>query len=406
MTHTTERFTTVAVTLLLAAGLIAAGPAFVAGQESLPAAYSGSVTINGDPAPTGVTVIAKVDGAQYGSITVTSEGQYGSPGDNEYLTVQGDDVDTGDEVTFFVNGDSFSETQVNTDPSSITWESGDVATVDLSVSGIDLGDDGDGGDGGGGGGGGGDSAPAPQPDVEGDATAESSFDGRTLSTQVETASAGSSVTSSLNDNTVDDNLQNTGASLNSLRTTFANDVTDASIDTTYSATNPSDTVPDLSSQTNADEVAYVNVDNNVAEDDIDSVTFEFSVSRDRLSSAGLSPDEVSLYRYNGDEYTELDTSVGSEGDDRVTYTAESPGLSVFAIGESSEQVTDTATPVPDTATPVPDTATPAPDTATPEPDVESPVPDDDGGLSPILIGGVVIVVLAIAVGAYLAFGRE
>jgi hypothetical protein len=176
-------------------------------------------------------------------------------------------------------------------------------------------------------------------------------------------------------------------------------VTDASFDTTYSATNPSDDVPGLP----ANAIAYVNVDTNVAEDDLNRVIFEFSVSRDRLSEAGLEPDGVALYRFNDGEYTELDATVESEGDDRITYTAESPGLSVFAIGAASEQVT--ATPEPDTATPEPDTPVPEPDTDTAQPDVESPAPPDDGP-GAVLIGGVVIVVLAVAVGAYLAFGRE
>jgi PGF-pre-PGF domain-containing protein len=59
------------------------------------------------------------------------------------------------------------------------------------------------------------------------------------------------------------------------------------------------------------------------------------VSRDRLSSAGLRPEDVALYRFNDGEYTEYDASVESEGDDRITYIVESPGLSVFTIGEAT-----------------------------------------------------------------------
>jgi PGF-pre-PGF domain-containing protein len=399
----------VSTLLVVAAALSVGGAAMVSAQE-LPASYYGDVEIEGEPASDGIEVIAAVNGEDRGSLTVEDGSYGGSSSTDEKLLVQGDDIESGDEVTFYINGDDIKRTQVDsTDPSTVEWSAGEIQQVDLTVDSVeevdDGDDDGDGGGGGGGGGGGAAPAPAPAPEIEGDAVAQSSFDGRTLSTQIESASAGSSVTASLNDDTVNNNLQNTGAALNSLTTTLANDVSNANVDTTYSATNPSEDVPDLSSQTNAEEVAYVNVDTNVEEDDIDSVTFEFSVSRDRLSNAGLSPEEIALYRFNDGEYEEYDASIDSEGDDRVTYTAEVPGLSVFAIGEETDQATATATPAPDTATPAPDTATPAPDTDTPQPDVESPAPPDDGP-GAVLIGGVVIVVLAVAVGAYLAFGRE
>jgi hypothetical protein len=42
-----------------------------------------------------------------------------------------------------------------------------------------------------------------------------------------------------------------------------NDVSEANLDTAYTATNPSDNMPDLSSQTNVDVRHLVNVDTNV-----------------------------------------------------------------------------------------------------------------------------------------------
>ena len=396
-THSTQsRGLRALVVVAVAVFCISAAGVGAAQVPAPPHEVFGTVTDSSGNAVSGATVEVTYNGNQIASNTTDENG---------YYEIQIEEPDDGEEFTVTVNDASETLTFETGGSSQVNF--GDASTPTPTPEPGDDGDDDAGGGGGGGGGGG--AAPAPEQDVEGDAVADSSFDGRTLSTQVETASAGSSVTSSLDDNTVDENLQNTGASLNSLRTTFANDVSNANFDTTYSATNPSEDVPDLSSQTNAgdhdpgDGVAYVNVDTDVAEDDIDSVTFEFSVSRDRLSEAGLEPGEVSLYRYNGGEYTELDASIDSEGDDRVTYTAETPGLSVFAIGAASEQVT--ATPEPDTATPESDTPVPEPDTDTAQPDVESPAPPDDGP-GAVLIGGVVIVVLAVAVGAYLAFGRE
>ncbi|MFC6874853.1 PGF-pre-PGF domain-containing protein [Halobellus marinus] len=367
-----------------------------------PASFYGAIEdADGNPAPEGTTIYAVVDGETEATITVETAGEYGGSGaTDDKLRI---DSNAGDQVSFHVNSADGPQSQstyaleAGVHEQDLTFPAGTFAADE------DDGDDGDDDAGGGGGGGDGaadEPAPEPQTDVEGDAVAESSFDGQTLSTQVESASAGSSVTARLDDNTVNENLQNTGASLNSLNTRFARDVSNVNVDASYSQTNPSEEVPDLSAETNADEVAYVNVDTNVAEDDLESVTFEFSVSRDRLSESDLSPDEVALYRFNDGEYEEYDASVESEGDDRVTYTAEVPGLSVFAIGEETDQVTATTTAAPDTDTPDPDTATPEPDTPT-----DTPEPDGDGP-GALLIGGIVIVVLAIAAGAYLAFGRE
>jgi PGF-pre-PGF domain-containing protein/PGF-CTERM protein len=262
----------------------------------------------------------------------------------------------------------------------------DSVTIDISVTEPPEPDDDDAaGDVGGGDGDSAGPAPEPETDTAGDAAVDASVTGRTLSADIESAAAGSAVTTAFGEATVDETIADTGASLNSVTTEFASDVSNTNIEASYSATNPSEDVPGLSAEVDVDEVAYVTVDTTATEDDLEAVTFEFTVSRSELEDAGLDPGEVALYRYGDGEYNEYDATVASESDDRVTYTAEVPGLSVFAIGGETGQVT-TTTPAPDTTTPEPDTATPEPDTATPEPDTATPTTTDTGtpGFGPVV----------------------
>jgi|GEM_PF-884601 len=66
-----------------------------------------------------------------------------------------------------------------------------------------------------------------------------------------------------------------------------------------------------------------------------NVTVSFAIDHYRLQSSGIDHDSVSLYRLNG-TWTELPTRVRYNGTDRVHFTADSPGLSAFAIGASGQ----------------------------------------------------------------------
>lgn len=81
-------------------------------------------------------------------------------------------------------------------------------------------------------------------------------------------------------------------------------------------------------------VAAISVDH-PSTDTAENVTVAFAVDRLRLQAAGLAPDEVSLYRHNG-TWRELPTRVHWADADRIHFTADSPGLSTFAIGASNE----------------------------------------------------------------------
>lgn len=103
----------------------------------IPAAYYGSVTIDGEPAPEGTTVTAYVDGEERGSLTVGADGKLGGPSVNDdKLEVNGDESDAGDPVTFRLDGQ-----KLDTE-SSVEWESGahqEVTLTGSNISGPDYG---------------------------------------------------------------------------------------------------------------------------------------------------------------------------------------------------------------------------------------------------------------------------
>ena len=72
---------------------------------ALPAEFSGSVTIDGNPAPAGTVITARIGDRDCGSLTLTTAGVFG--GDSTFdtrLLVSGEDGDAGKTITFFVDG--------------------------------------------------------------------------------------------------------------------------------------------------------------------------------------------------------------------------------------------------------------------------------------------------------------
>lgn len=75
----------------------------VEGPDEVPETYYGNLTINGDPAPTGTVVEAYIGDELRGSVTVETEGTYGSDGVfDDRLEVHGTSVEEGETVTFEV----------------------------------------------------------------------------------------------------------------------------------------------------------------------------------------------------------------------------------------------------------------------------------------------------------------
>jgi hypothetical protein len=82
------------ITFILLSSIVLAPP-------GIPHRFYGSVTINGNPAPDGTTVVAKINGVEVAS-TTTKDGKYGY---NPIFYVDDPDNDrSGKEIRFFVNG--------------------------------------------------------------------------------------------------------------------------------------------------------------------------------------------------------------------------------------------------------------------------------------------------------------
>jgi len=92
----------------------------------MPYAPWGEITINGEPAPGGLSVEAYIDGIKYADTLTFNDGIYD-------IEVPGDDPDTpgieggidGDTITIEVNGDTASP--------ALTWQEGLIIKVDLTV---------------------------------------------------------------------------------------------------------------------------------------------------------------------------------------------------------------------------------------------------------------------------------
>ncbi len=78
---------------------------------------------------------------------------------------------------------------------------------------------------------------------------------------------------------------------------------------------------------------------NITDADVSGAKIDFEVPKSWLTSNSLEPENVSLYRYSKEAniWDKLTTNVLSQDDTTVTYRAESPGLSVFAIGATGSK---------------------------------------------------------------------
>ena len=77
--------------------------------------------------------------------------------------------------------------------------------------------------------------------------------------------------------------------------------------------------------------AYVEIENNINESVVQNATITFVVSRRWLDSNRVDRDTVELMRFRNGGWVGLDTSFVRERGDDVTFSAVTPGFSVFAI---------------------------------------------------------------------------
>lgn len=76
---------------------------------------------------------------------------------------------------------------------------------------------------------------------------------------------------------------------------------------------------------------YLDIDANVNDEDIDSLTITFKIARDWFSAHNIDKNKVTLLRYHENEWQKLTTIFDSEDNSYTYFTATTPGLSTFAI---------------------------------------------------------------------------
>lgn len=358
---------------------LAAATAPIAGAPpAVPAAYYGTLTVNGDPAPAGMTVVARIDGEVRGSLTTERPGRYGGAGAfDPKLQVDGSAADVGATVQFYVNGVAADQ--------MTTWASGDVAAVDLTASGVPVRTP--------------TRTPTPQPQTPtrtptsptttpqtptqtpvspqtptptatpptvtptpqtptatptqtpvspqnppsgrvptGPSNRQPSASER-VDVSVSPATSGDGVRVSVdvsnaraNQPVVVDTSTGSGSaaglgleqlSLTPLRDgnfTLETSVSDA----------PDPTGPSFPGANASEPLGFLTVDHSIPDADIGEVRFVVRVARARLDARGLTPADVALYRYT-DRWTALSTTLAASTADAYVFEVVSPGLSVFAI---------------------------------------------------------------------------
>ncbi|AUV82784.1 hypothetical protein C2R22_14990 [Salinigranum rubrum] len=85
-------------------------------------------------------------------------------------------------------------------------------------------------------------------------------------------------------------------------------------------------------ETGSRPVGYIEVGHDVPDSEISGVTHRFRVRKSYLERSGVTAESVALYRDETVRWRALDTRVVGETDSHYHFAAESPGLSLFAIG--------------------------------------------------------------------------
>lgn len=306
------------IVLVVLVGTVGAGSSVAGAQALPPAAYYGSLTVDGDPAPAGITVTAEIDGEQRGSLTTGGAGRYGGSGAfDPKLTVDGTDDDEGATVRFFVEGEP---------AGTATWRSGDVREVALSATDVSVPTPGEGSGGGSGGSGGGLPVPPAEPPTEQGSSSTPTVtvtrSGDEVDVAVADARAGEELEVRIDADTSD------GIGLDSVAITPRVNGS-FTLNASLLASPPAGTPP---LPVGGDGIGFLQVDHSIADAEIDGVTFRFRASKQRLADAGLDPDAVTLYRLHEGGWSPLATTRVGESTTDYVLEADSPGLSLFGIG--------------------------------------------------------------------------
>jgi PGF-pre-PGF domain-containing protein len=311
-----KKLSLIVLTVLLIAGIAGA-------QDQMPInpapGYYGSVTVNGQPASIGTTIIAMIGGEVRGYITTSVSGFFGDNPGRSKLWVRGFQNETGSTVTFFFNNVAAQQTAQLTG-------AGTVNRVDLDFEVPGPGENSGGGTGGGGSGGGGVTSAEPLENIElyetrdADLVAGIPVSFRFTSPQlavyelVITANVSAGLTS---------------AKVEQLKGT-SRLVTSPPSGTIYKNMN-----------------VWLGSSGFAVPTNIREGTIRFRVDNNWLSSENIDASTISMMRWDGSQWISLETKQASKDDKFAYYEANSNSFSPFAISgvkTASMKTQVTATP--------------------------------------------------------------
>ncbi len=341
------------------------------GPPQPPAAYYGQVLVGGDPAPSGLTVSARVDGTVEDTIQTDGDGSFGGAGAlEEKIEVQ---AENGSTVSFWVDGEPTNATA--------TWESGDNHEVTIRLAEIPAADDerrgsSGGGSSGGGGGGGAGAGPSFPPAVT---KSSANIDPGTSSVGVTFPSQSSFERFHIQFQKGTDGR----VTVSELRST-----------------------PDFAGPTRGQSTIAV-ADVEVPRSATDAEATVTATLRTKGLPDGVTPSSLRIEHFDAEagDWETLETSVVNEGPDRLVIRANTPGFSLFAVTVARDDETTVGTPV-GQETPGGETAAPPSntDTAAPE-DATSPVasstPTEQSGLDPVPVVLGLVLVASVLTAAYI-----
>ena len=83
---------------------------------------------------------------------------------------------------------------------------------------------------------------------------------------------------------------------------------------------------------------YIKIENSASDTDITRAIIRFAVTKDWMDQNGLNQSNISLYRWDGQKWTELGTNYTGQDAFEFYFEAVTPGFSTFAIGESGADI--------------------------------------------------------------------
>lgn len=370
------------------------------GPQSVPAAYYGSVTIDGDPAPVGTVITAIIDGEAHGSIEVTNAGTYGGPNAlDEKLVVQG--AESGDIVTFVADGVEAAET--------VTWESGAVTEVNLTFENVpeetQTGDTDSS-----------DSAEqtddvtesepqatesAAQASNSGQESGEPPIATETEPEQVEVGESVPEVTTATISGAMTEVVLDTGQSLS--RVGFESDVEIEATVSVSELSEPETPEPEGKTFVSGAEITFESGNPDQVK------TVRFGVSQSALDTAGITPGQLLVHHLEEetDVWEPLETSVVTEANGEVILEAPSAGFSKYGVfadnADGTAMEAQTTSIEPESTTDGIDTTTGSVAESTPTETsmtAEEPTTTDQekaelAGLAPTMVIGAVLGVIVI-----------